>query len=64
MQQHQIPECNTALSTVFIKGLSKGTTEKCIQSLFGKFGTLIDCQASYRSCCILYTCLNHHFITL
>lgn len=45
-QQHLIPECNTALNTVFIKGLSKGTTEKCIQSLFGKFGTLIDCQAS------------------
>jgi len=44
--QSTIQALSSEGNSIFVKGLSKGTTERCIQGLFGKFGKLIDCQAS------------------
>ena len=39
-----VPSASAARSAVFVKGLGKGTTERCMNGLFGPYGSLVDCQ--------------------
>ena len=40
------PCASAERSAIFVKGLGKGVTERCMAGHFAQFGTMIECQVS------------------